>query len=685
MKRWAAFGLLATAVVFAPGGASVAAEEIERVGSLLSQDQYVAGVEGASFTVSVFVQGRSVLGNRAPTAIRVTSHRPVTSRQDVHDVIRGSLPSNIDTLDIPIDDADRNASGVIDLVIPIEIASSSPSRLQMSATGVHPLSIALVVGSDVTERLMTFIERLPEGLTTPDPVPRLPVSVVGFVPGSITLQPDGSTRVTPADRAILNNLVAASESLPGVPLSVGIRPELVVGLTRSSSIDDTVVLDSLRFADNLTYLSMPYVSIRPGVVAGSSFSTLFLDQLRLGDDALSDSLPGQGTRRIAWPSNGAVSADEAQFVRDVGFRSILLLPDAQRADGLEVLQFVDTTRRVDLELVNRGTIDALVADPRLSDIVTRAENAPASDAYLSAQHLLADLKMLRQEIADRGETIDGRSVILSSRDGSLLSARSTTAVVDTLVASGLVEMVDLDTALRRTAVGLADGRPVSISLPEAPDATSLEPYAVTALGIARVNAFASMLPDGDERPNEWRQLLDVATDDRMSSPRRQDYLDVIVTATDDLATAIVPPTSTSFTLGGRVSQIRLGLRNDGPTDLRVRLRLNSPKLIFTENEQVVTLLANTLTAVEIAVEARSNGRFPVTIQLVTPDGGVALTPPTVFTARVNALAGLGQVVTGVALLLLATWWVHHWRGQYRRRQNAVIASTTRHPSGDAPV
>jgi hypothetical protein len=36
----------------------------------------------------------------------------------------------------------------------------------------------------------------------------------------------------------------------------------------------------------------------------------------------------------------------------------------------------------------------------------------------------------------------------------------------------------------------------------------------------------------------------------------------------------------------------------------------------------------------------------------------------------------------VALLLLATWWVHHWRGQYRRKQAEVLASTVRHPSSD---
>lgn len=684
MKRWLVLPVLASTIGLGWFPAPTEADEVERVGSLLSQDQYVAGVEDSSFTLTLFLQGRSTLGNRAPTSILVTSHRPIESRLELHDVLDGTLPSNVDTLEIPVDESSRNASGVLDLVVPIEIGTTTPDELQMSATGLYPISIALAVGSEVTDRIVTFVERLPEGVTTPEEVTPLLVSILGLVPGDVTLRADGSTVVSDVDRLAIGSLVATAESLPGVPLTVGVRPELVEGLSRST-VDDGQLLASLQFTDAMTYLSMPYVSIRPGAVVGTPFSDFFLDQLRLGDDVLSDSLPLTTPRRIAWPIDHAPSADEAQFVRDVGFRSILLLPEAQDDAGLEVLQFVDPSRLVDLELPNRGTIEALMVDPRLSDILTRAQAGPASDTFLAAQHVLADLKMLRLEIADRGETITGRSIVLATRDGSLLSVDSLTSLVDTLAASGLFELVDLDVALSRTAVGLADGRPVTITLPDPVDTPSTDAYAAVALGALRASAFASMLPDGDDRPAEWRRLLDVATDDRLTTEQRQQYLDVVVASTGEVAAGILPPAPTSFTLGGRVSEIRLGLRNDGPVDLQVRLRLTSPKLIFPEGEPVVLLPADSLTPVEIAVEARSNGRFPVTVQLVTPEGTVTLTEPIVFTARVNALAGLGQVVTGVALLLLATWWVHHWRVQYRRRQADVVASASRHPSGDGPT
>jgi len=81
------------------------------------------------------------------------------------------------------------------------------------------------------------------------------------------------------------------------------------------------------------------------------------------------------------------------------------------------------------------------------------------------------------------------------------------------------------------------------------------------------------------------------------------------------------------------------------------------------------------------VEARSNGRFPVTVELVTPRGDVLLGSETV-TARVSALAGLGQVVTVVAALMLLTWWVHNWRTKRRRSiEDAIDASG--HPARKA--
>ena len=668
--------VIASSIVAAPAGA----EDFARVGSLLSQDQYVAGVEGSSFSLSVFVEGPSSLGDRAPTSLLVTAHRPVETRRELHEILLGELPSNVDTLEFPIEGL-RDASGVITLSIPIELGTTTPGKLQMSAAGLYPVSIVLAVGAEFTDRLVTFVERLPDGNTEPETAAPLPTSIFGSISGSVTMQSDGSTVVSADDRSSLSDLVTVADALPGFPLTVSVSPETVQGLSRSTP-EDGQLLTSLQFTDSLSYLSMPYVDIEPRDVVGTRFTDVFVDQLRQGEDALSDALPLTTARRVAWAVEDAPSAADVQLIRDLGFRSILLLPDAQRDPGMELLQFVDPTRLVDLELEGRGTIEAQVADPRLSDLLTRAARYPVSDSFLVAQHVLADIKLLRQEIVDRGESLTGRSLVLTTNDGSMMSIELLTAVVDTLGASRLVTLVDLDEALSRSAVGLADGRPIALALPEPESVADEAPFVSYSFAASRIAAYSSMLPDGDDRPENWRRFLDVLADRRFDAAQRQEFVEVIVTDTAMIADGLVAPTPAAFTLGGRSSQLRLSLRNDGPTDLRVRLRVASPKLLFPDGEPVVVLASGTTTPVEIEVEARSNGRFPVTVQVITPDGGVALTDPIVFTARVNALAGLGQVVTGVALLLLATWWVRHWRAQYRRKQADILASTSRHPSTD---
>jgi len=196
----------------------------------------------------------------------------------------------------------------------------------------------------------------------------------------------------------------------------------------------------------------------------------------------------------------------------------------------------------------------------------------------------------------------------------------------------------------------------------------------------RIGSFTAMLPTGDVRAEMWRGILEVLPDSALSDADRESYIGAVSTEMASLAGSISLPSSTTFTLGGRDSSIRITLRNDNDSDLRVNIRLSSSKLRFGAQNDAVVLPAGTTTSIEVPVEARSNGRFPVVLQLFTPDGTEALGVPVTFTARVNALAGLGQLVTGVALLLLLSWWASHLRREHRRRSTEVDQTATRHPS-----
>ena len=61
------------------------------------------------------------------------------------------------------------------------------------------------------------------------------------------------------------------------------------------------------------------------------------------------------------------------------------------------------------------------------------------------------------------------------------------------------------------------------------------------------------------------------------------------------------------------------------------------------------------------------------IELLSPAFEQRVDGPVFLTARVNALTGLGQVITGGAVLVLLSWWFGHFRRRRRERLNGAGA------------
>ncbi|MEY4361004.1 MAG: hypothetical protein RL391_310 [Actinomycetota bacterium] len=677
-----AIGLLALAFAtsFVLPAAPTRAMPDDVVVSLIAQDQFVAGVEDSVFNVSLLIDSPDTAPTIGRMTASITSYRPVRNRQEVHAVIDGEMTSVVDSIEVPIVVTTATDSKVADIAVPIEIGRRTRDRLQMSATGLYPISISLLVDDVSVDSVTTFIDRLPEGDAEPEPVSPLVTAIVGEVDGGPTLRADSTTFVADTDRQTVSELIVALDSTSGTPLSVALRPELIEGFARSTS-EDADLYAQLQFADSIDLLSTTFVDLDPTSSMAANYGDIFTNQLRLGEDALAAALPQTSPVRTTWLQSGPLSAAGARFIRDLGFRSITLLPSLLDTGSIDDLGFVDSTRLVDLDLSNGGRISGLIADPLMAEIISEPT---ADEPFLAAQYVLADLTILRRDIIDRGEDMSGRALILSTRDGRLPGADLVASLVDTLGASGQVSFVSIDEALATSRVGLADGRPITIELPFDEDPTPSNLGTIMERAESRIAGFVSMLPDGDERPSMWRRVLDVIPDQDLSNEQRESYLQIVVEETQRLADSVAAPIPTTFTLGGRNSSIRLSIRNDSDTELQVRVRLSSSKLRFPQGEQVLAIPGGTVASVEVPVRARTNGRFPVSLQLLTPEGDIPLSPVTVFTARVNALAGLGQLVTGVALLLLATWWIAHFRRQHRSRQEGVADTSSRHPSGEPP-
>ena len=178
---------------------------------------------------------------------------------------------------------------------------------------------------------------------------------------------------------------------------------------------------------------------------------------------------------------------------------------------------------------------------------------------------------------------------------------------------------------------------------------------------------ASMLPTDDPRPAAWIRRLDSFVSTAFDDATVDAELDELVAEADALRNGVVAPEPFTFTLTGRSGDIDIRIGNELDEPLNVLVRLSSPRLEFPAGDVAVTLSPNDVTVVNVPVVARSNGTSRVTVEVLTPTS-VPLTEPVTLTSRVNALTGLGQVLTAALFLMLLTWWFSHWRA--RRRDDA---------------
>jgi hypothetical protein len=185
-----------------------------------------------------------------------------------------------------------------------------------------------------------------------------------------------------------------------------------------------------------------------------------------------------------------------------------------------------------------------------------------------------------------------------------------------------------------------------------------------------LNAVVSMLGSDDTRRRQWEYQLGLAATG--SSAEGAKYLGVLRNEVEAIKAAIAVTTPERVTLSSRSGSIRLQVRNNSATDLTVRVRLGSAKLRISEPIQMVTLTAGTTTEVVFSATTKTNGNFPISVNLSTPEEYKLVIPIITITARVTAIAGLGQLVSISFLFVLFAWW---WSNRRSARRESASATT----------
>ncbi|MET0461001.1 MAG: hypothetical protein ABW195_17255 [Ilumatobacteraceae bacterium] len=605
--------------------------------------------------------------------VRVLARRPVATRADLTAVVEGRRLPVTDTVTFPLDAVRSSTGGTDRLTLDVATAVSTDvvDALTLPTPGLYPVAVQVLVDGDVVAEHDTFLERL---TADGDDGAPMNIAIVGATPDP---GPAATAAELAAGRRRVAEIAALAAAVDG-PITVAIPPVLLAGLAAADPALDAVVRSSF---DGDEVLAAPADVLDPSSAVAIDQGDAFTRDLLRGEDALDGALAVRATRETGWLVPAEISTDATMLLRNLGFRSLVLTREVYADLDGSIAGYFDTTLSLGVDIGNGASFPAKVIDASSDMLVpaslTDSDGDPsATDA---AVNLIARLVTIRRELgADLA-----RSVVLLPPDGVVpdpdISGRLA-AFVDGLPA---FDMAPLSALPGATDPMLIDGVAQEVTLPDraGPD---LGPRSerIELTRVAAVSA-GSMLVD-DDRSASWNAELDTLLSTGLDDEQATAGMIEIAGEANAVIAQVSVPRPFTFTLTGRSSPLRLNIRSSATVPLQVVVSPSSAKLTFPEGPQVVELNPEGATEVAIPVEARSNGTSSLTISVVTPTFGRDVTDPLVLTARVNALTGLGQVVTGAAVLVLVSWWYGHFRRR-RRRRLALVGELDGPPRPDVDL
>ena len=555
----------------------------------------------------------------------------------------------IDTLDFSLNNLRKRADQQIEISASTTDLKVDTQRIKFGNPGIYPVRIEVLINNVVQADVTSFVNRA-STIKNTDP---MPVNVVVVLDSSNTLQLDGSHIVDDQTREKFSKLIELLES-DGPLISVQISGQAIDGLSKSKNPKDQALLVQLIAAlGTTTLVESTYVQFDPSSARQSDHDKDFKALLDLGKKTLQALSPKNTITNNVWIAKTPLDQDGLDLLAESGYDSILMLPNSSKSLGV-----FDNTARPYRLVSGTKTLSLHVVDPSYVAQISDLNNNSFVDASAIAAQLLAQ----RNKIESDGGTPSLRWIVLTSQDGSVVN-------------SDLLHEVLL--ILKRVPLQISIQTLKNISMPRQdafkptlrPANSTLFVDRIKDLDLLRtdLDKLKSSIGENSEQWAKWNERLLALSSENLSASDFADFIGQTRGELKALRTAVTLQEGTTFTLGSRESQLRLDLQNSSDQDMDVQVRVVSPKLRFTKSAAIIRVPANGSSELVVDVVALSNGLFPVEIRIFTADGLSQLGKKVEVSARVNAIAGLGQVVSGVALLLLVTWWVAHIRRKYRKQ------------------
>lgn len=602
----------------------------------------------------------------------VSVHREVREREQIRAALDGDLRDRIDGVTLEPSEVLRPTAARLRLVVPMSSAGRTRDSITLDSAGVYPVHVELQQDGVVTADLVTFVHRLPT--TDEPPEDRMPVAMVMSTTTPVRLDTDAAVVIDDATRAELDRLAGLLEH-SGMPVTVRIPPAVLDALFADDATEADQELGR-RLASALvphSVLSSPVLPLDVSQAAQAGEQQRYTQWLRDGEDATERVLDNAADRTLTI-ADRPISQPGGLLLRDLGARMLVVPRSIYDSLPNTLGGFTDSTQLVQLQVSPGVTVDAAIPDQRMSDELATGSEEPLPNAI----RLVAELLAARAQVVDQGGDPERHSILLATPDISLPAGGGFAEFTSLLASTSGIAAVDLDTLSTQTDELLSAEGPVVVDLPPAVDSTlEARVRTVDSLSLEALSA-GSMLPPDDQRDDTWGRLIDALPTSALDDDQAAGITADLRAQFAALRQAVVVPSGFPFNLTGTTGSVPFTLQNTADIPLTVRIRMSSSKLEFPNGDQTVTLAPQSFTEVRIDMRARSNGESPVTLEVFTPLGDTRIAPPVPLTASISALSGIGNLVTGAALLVLLTWWVRHIRRN--RRQRDAAHAVHRHPA-----
>jgi len=623
-------------------------------------DQTTWSEPGGTFGVRVRVTAAP-----AGSSIRLVLHDQLTSRQAFEDSVAGTVSGDVTAM--PAQPLALDATGAMSLSYPVGDGGLGLGR---DDHGVYPVSVVIIdPGGTSQAELVTYLVLQPDPVYRAD-YPPLDVAIlmdIGATPG---LEPDGSIDLSEEELAAVVARVEVLDQTTTVPVTVAPVPETLEALGDRPATQPT--LEGLtRAVQGRQVLALPYVNLDLDALADAGMLNEVQPQLDAGAQTARSRL-GVGPLGGIWLAGPTADGALAPALQALAIPRTVV----PRSAVASVPDLTDLAEAVTgpVALADGGPT-ALVADDDL------ASRLLGDEGRLDAQRFVAELAMIWALAPSHQRGVVVEIPALATLDPAtvveaLTSLTEGPAVVRPVPLDAMFSVPPAGQSEQPPVIELASDGEASPALQELPDALRQAQ--------AELSGLAAMLNDRRLIRSLHRSLwISIGRD--TPDPQRMAYVHRVTRTEADLAAAINAPTTFRITLTARDGTIPLSIANTSNQTVRVRVHLASSQIEFPDGDVLDLDVPPGGERVDVDVQLRASGAFPLGVTITSPDGSVVL-DRTSFTIRSTAISGVGLVLSIGAGLFLLIWWARHWRTA--RRSTRLVpehpahrATTTRTPVG----